>query len=305
MKKTAFLFILFFLSVQSLLAQAPTWTVNENAYQYTMTFVAKLNVDGKQLIGANDKVAAFVGTTCRGTTVVTYVASEATYYAFLTVFSNTQGEAIYLKVYDSASDKTTTVSKQIAFGVNEHKGNLFQSYSIAEPALNDKSEILSFNFMDIKSVSSVINGGKVTVSLYDTYDLTTLKPVFTLSKGGKLLKNRIVQKSGQITDNFSSALTYEILSEDESSLSSYTVNVNKISTPNVFYKKDAVCNAGGVIKVASTKEGVSVVLTSNGTTVSTKQIINGEAIFTDLDTNSYIVTIGNEFKLINIILKEK
>lgn len=305
MKKIAFCFILLYLSFPRLFAQAPTWTVNENAYQYTMTFVAKLNVDGKQLIGVNDKVAAFAGTSCRGTTVVTYVASEATYYAFLTVFSNTQGEAIYFKLYDSANDKITTVSKQIAFGVNEHKGNLFQSYSIAEPALNNKSEILSFNFMDIKSVSSLINAGKVTVSLYDTYDLTILKPVFTLSKGGKLLKNRIVQKSAEITDNFSSALTYETLSEDESSLSSYTVNVNQISTPTAFYKKDAVCYAGGVIKVTSKQEGVSVAITSNGKTVSTKQITNGEAIFTDLDTDSYIVTIGDEWKLINIILKEK
>jgi len=305
MKKTALYFILLCLTFPALFAQAPSWTVNENAYQYTMTFVAKLNVDGKQLIGANDKVAAFVGSTCRGTSGLTYVAKEATYYAFLTVFSNTHGEAIYFKLYDSANDKTTTASKQIVFGVNEHKGNLFQSYSIAEPALNDKADILSFNFMEIKSVSSLINAGKVTNSIYDTYDLKTLKPIFTLSKGGKLLKNRIVQKSGEITDNFSSTINYEVLSEDESSLNNYTITVNQISAPTLFYKKDAVCYAGGVIKVASKQEGVSVIMTSNGKTLSTKQITNGEAIFTDLDTDSYIVSIGNEWKLINIILKEK
>lgn len=287
------------------MAQAPIWKVDESAYQYTMTFVAKLNVDGKQLIGTNDKVAAFVGTSCRGISGVTYVASVDSYYAYITVFSNNQDEAISFKLYESATDKTTVVSKQIIFKVNEHRGNLFQSYSIAEPALNDKSEILSFNFMDIKSLSSVINGGKINISLYDSSNITALKPLFTVSKGGKLLKNRTVQKSGEITDNFSSAITYEVLSEDESSLSSYTVNVNQISTPTLFYKKDAVCYAGGVIKVASNQEGVSVVMTSNGKNVSTKQITNGEAIFTDLDTDSYIVTIGNEWKLINIILKEK
>ena len=287
------------------MAQAPIWKVDESAYQYTMTFVAKLNVDGKQLIGTNDKVAAFVGNSCRGISGVTYVASVDSYYAYITVFSNNQDEAISFKLYESATDKTTVVSKQIIFKVNEHRGNLFQSYSIAEPALNDKSEILSFNFMDIKSLSSVIYGGKINISLYDSSNITALKPLFTVSKGGKLLKNRTVQKSGEITDNFSSAITYEVLSEDESSLSSYTVNVNQISTPTLFYKKDAVCYAGGVIKVASNQEGVSVVMTSNGKNVSTKQITNGEAIFTDLDTDSYIVTIGNEWKLINIILKEK
>jgi hypothetical protein len=305
MKKIALCFILLNLSFPTLFAQAPAWTVNENAYQYTMTFVAKLNVDGKQLIGANDKVAAFVGTTCRGTSGITYVAGEANYYAYITVFSNVQGEAAYFKLYDSATDKITVVSKQITFAVNEHRGNLFQSYSIAEPALNDKADILSFNFMDTKVLSSAISSGKVSIGLYDSYDVMALKPVFTLSKGAKLFKNRILQKSEEITDNFSSAITYEVLSEDESSLSSYIVNVNQISTPTLFYKKDAVCYAGGVIKVASKQEGASVVITSNGKTVSTKQITNGEAIFTNLETDSYIVTIGNEWKLINIILKEK
>jgi hypothetical protein len=305
MKKIVFCFILLCLSFPALLAQAPTWTVDENAYQYTMTFVAKLNVDGKQLIGANDKVAAFVDTTCRGISGLTYVASEATYYAYLTVFSNTQDEAVYFKLYDSATDKITVVSKQVVFGVNVHRGNLFQSYSIAEPALNDKAELLTFNFADIKSVSSIINGGKAMITLFDSYDLTSLKPVFTLSKGGKLLKNRIVQKSGEITDNFSSAISYEVLSEDESSLSSYTVVVDQTGTPTLFYKKDAVCTAGGVIKVVSNQEGASVVITANGKTVSTKTITNGEVLFSDLSTNSYIVTIGNEWKLINIVLKQK
>lgn len=305
MKKIAFCLILSYLSFQVMLAQAPGWKVDESTYQYTMTFVAKLNVNGKQLIGVNDKVAAFVNTTCRGISSLTYVASEDSYYAYLTVFSNAQDEAVYFKLYDSATDKITVVSKQIVFNVNAHRGNLFQSYSIAEPALNDKAEILTFNFLDIKSVSSAINSGKITVNLYDSYDLTNLKPEFTLSKGGKLLKNRILQKSGEITDNFSTAISYEVLSEDESSLSSYIVSVNQTSTPTLFYKKEAVCSTGGVIKVVSNQEGASVVLTASSKTVSTKKITNGEVLFSDLSTNSYIVTIGNEWKLINIILKEK
>jgi hypothetical protein len=305
MKKTAFLFILFFLSVQALQAQVPTWSVNENDYQYTMTFVAKLNVDGKQLTGKNDKVAAFVGSSCRGVSGVTYVDSEATYYAYLTVFSNLQGEKISFMLYDSSTDKTVPVSKQATFEVNEHKGNLFQSYSIAAPSLNDKAEILTFNFQDIKSVSSVINGGKINITLYDSYALTSLKPVFTLSKGAKLFKNKKIQKTGEITDNYSSAITYEVLSEDESSLSNYVVTVTTTTTPTLFYKKDAVCDVDGVVKVISTQEGASVVITANGETISTKQILNGEAIFSDLEIGTYIVTIGNEWKLINIILKEK
>ena len=129
--------------------------------------------------------------------------------------------------------------------------------------------------------------------------------MFTLSKGAKLLKNRIVQKSGEITDNFAAILTYEVLSEDESRLTSYTVSLNRITTPTVFYKKDAVCYAGGAIKVSSRQEGVSVVITANGKAISTQSIVNGEAVFSNLNADSYMVTIGNEWKLINIIVKEK
>lgn len=305
MKIAAFLFIQFYLSSNVLLAQAPNWSVDENAYQYTMTFLAKLNVNGKQLVSTNDKVGSFVGNTCRGTSGVTYVASKNTYYAYLTVFSNTQDEVINFKLYDSANDKVVNVSKQVSFKVNEHRGNLFQSFSIAEPALNNKSEVLNFDFKDIKSVSSTINNDKINISLYDIHSLTALKPVFTVSKGAKLLKDRVAQNSGDNIVNFSSEVTYEVLSEDESSLSNYTVFVKQLPTPTFFYKKDAVCYAGGVIKVVSNKEGTMVTINKNGTEILTKKIINGEAIFTNLDVDSYIVSIGGQAKLINITLKTK
>ncbi|PQB06774.1 hypothetical protein BST83_00060 [Polaribacter filamentus] len=305
MKKIAFCFILVLLFSNNLIAQTPSWSVNENTYQYTMTFLAKLNANGKQLINPNDKVAAFVGSSCRGISGITYVASEKNYYAYLTVFSNTQGEAISFKLYDSATDKITTVTKQIVFALNEHKGNLFQSYSIAEPALNNTAKILMFDFADIKTVSSVITSNKVDITLYNNYSLTDLKPVFTLSKGGRLFKNNIEQKSNEIADNFSSAITYEVLSEDESILTNYVVTLNQISIPTVFYKKDAVCYAGGAIKVVSSQEGATVAINSNGKTIIAKKITNGEALFTDLEIDSYIVSIGEELKLINITLKSK
>ncbi|WP_353136752.1 hypothetical protein, partial [Pseudopedobacter sp.] len=227
------------------------------------------------------------------------------YYSFLTVFSNQQSESINFKLYDSSTDKVITVSKPLIFVVNEHKGNLFQSYSIAEPALNHLSEILSFNFIDIKSLSSIVNNGTVKVNISESYPLTNLKPIFTLSAGASLFKNKVLQKSGEIIDNFSSEITYQVLSEDESNLKSYKVNISSSTDPTLFYKKDAVCYARGAIKVVSKREGALVQVTSNGKTVATRQIKNGEALFPDLNAGSYIATLGNEWKIINILLKEK
>jgi hypothetical protein len=305
MKKITFSFFiaLLLLPFCPLFAQMPNWSVNENDYQYTMTFVAKLNIDGKQLIGANDRVGAFVGATCRGTSRVSYIASQNSHYAYLTLFSNTQNEEIYFKLYDSSTDKITVVTNKVVFEANTHKGNLFQSYSIAEPALNNKADVISFGFKDINTVATLINPNSIVIRLYENSVITNLNPIFSLSKGAQLFKNRVIQNSGATPTDFSSTVTYEVLSEDESTLKTYTVEVDKTARQTLFYKKDVVCNTQGVIKVVSSQEGETVTISANGTTVITKKITNGEVVFPNLGVNSYIVTIGNEWKLVNIDLK--
>ena len=305
MKKIAVCLILFVVSAQSSFAQSPNWAVNENEYQYTMTFIAKLNVDGKQLIDSKDKVAAFVGTVCRGVSGITYVASKKNYYAYITVFSNKQGENITFKLYDSANNKTVSVSKAIMFIMNEHKGDLFQSYSIAEPTLNSAAEILSFNFISPPSLSSIISNGLIKVNISESYSLSNLKPSFILSKGASLFENRIIQNSGDLFKNFVSPITYEVLSEDESTLKNYKVEVSQVIDPPLFYKKDAVCYAPGAIKIVSKREGSTVQINSNGKVIANKQIINGEALFPNLGAGSYIATIGNDWKMITILMKDK
>ena len=305
MRKRLLLLVFVIGFYQMLFAQTPAWVVDESDYQYTMTFVAKINVDGKQLINVNDRVGAFVGNVCRGVSGVTYVASKKSYYAYLTVFSNNQGEAISFKIYDQSTGKITAVTKQIVFVINEHRGNLIQSYSIAEPALSSTAEILSFDFKEAPSLSTVISNGTVQVNISESYSLTKLKPVFTLSSGATLFDNGVLQVSGETLKNFSSSVNYQVLSADESTIRNYKVNVTQVTDRTLFYKKDAVCYAPGAIKVVSKREGASVQVTSNGKTIATKQIINGEALFPNLNAGSYIATLGNEWKIINIIVKDK
>ena len=304
-KKYVLIFVILLGASSLLCAQAPSWKVNEADYQYTMTFVAKLNMDGVQLNGQNDLVSAFVGSTCRGVSKLTYVASAKSYYAYLTVFSNVPGETITFHLYNSANNKILKVSKTIKFVANQHLGNLFQSYSIAEPTLNEKAELLTFGFLNIKSVSSNVSPGSVKITISESFPLINLTPVFTLSKGAHLLKNRIIQTTGSIASSFTSAAQYEVLSEDESTLSNYTVNVSHVQDPPLFYKKDAVCSTLGAIKVVSKREGAAVKLSLNGKLIENKPISNGESIFLNLVTGTYVATIENEFKVININLKVK
>ena len=301
MKKGLVLFFLLF--SMGVFAQAPTWKVNEADFQFTMTFVAKLNIDGVTLSSKNDLVGAFVGTTCRGVSGLTYVESQKAYFAYLTVLSNTPGELITFNVYNSAKNAVTKITKQVSFVPLQNLGNLFQSYSIAEPALSNKAELLTFSFLNVKSATSVISPGSVKATIYEGNSLGNLTPVFTLSKGANLFKNRLVQKSSTTADSFTGPVTYEVLSEDESTLSTYTVNVTQIPAPPLFYKKDAVCNTLGAIKVESNKEGSTVSLSFNGKAIDNQVITSGKASFFNLASGTYVATIGTDSKVIIINIK--
>ena len=301
MKKGLVFFFLIFST--GVFAQIPNWKVLEPNFQYTMTLVAKVNVDGVQLSSKNDLVSAFVGTSCRGVSELTYVANEKAYFAYLTVFSNTPGELITFYVFNSAKGVITKIGKPVTFTPYQNLGNLFQSYSIAEPALSNKAELLSFDFLSVKSVSSVITPGSVKVTILEGNALGNLTPIFTLSKGANLFKNRLIQKTSTTADSFTGIVTYEVLSEDESTLSTYTVNVTQIPAPPLFYKKDAVCNTLGAIKVVSKREGSTVNLSLNGKPTDTRVITNGEASFLNLASGTYVATIGTDSKVIVINIK--
>ncbi len=304
MKKRAIILLLFLVSFGRLFAQIPSWKVNESDYQYTMTFVAKLNVDGVPLTNSNDLVGAFVGSTCRGVSKLTYVASANSYFAYLIVLSNSPGEAITFNLYDSSKNKVTKVSKTIHFVATQHIGDLFQSYSIAEPALNNKAEILSFDFLNIKTLTSLISSGSVKLGISQGNPLTDLTPVYVLSNGARLYKNRTLQSSGTTSMSFSTPVTFEVLSEDESTLVKYTVEVTPtLGPPLVCYKKEAVCYEGGVIKVLYPIEKEEVVLTRDGVSVSTQSITNGQALFSDLKEGTYTISVGGNSKEIKINLK--
>lgn len=303
MKKRAIIFVWLLIASSPLFAQKPVWKPNEPAYQYTMTIVAKLNVDRLQLTNQNDLVGAFVGNTCRGVSELTYVASTKSYYAYLTVFSNTAGEKITFHLYNSVSNKITIVSKTINFVPSQHLGNLVQSYSIAEPALNDKAEIISFDFLNIKSLTSSIAPGLVNINISESFPLNNLKPVFVLSVGARLFKNGVLQNSGTTADSYLVPAKYDVLSEDESALTSYTVKVTQSLDPPLFYKKDVVCSTLGAIRVVSKREGAIVKLTYEGNLVDSKLVTNGQAIFADLLAGTYVATIENEFKV--IVIKRK
>lgn len=128
------LFIIFSFVTLTLSAQSPSWIVDENNFEYTMTIVTLLNINGVNLSNTNDKIAAFVGNECRGVTNLTTVNSSDNLFAFLTVFSNTNLENVSFKIYNSTNNSTVDVEKTLPFEIDKHHGDLSGEFIIAQPA---------------------------------------------------------------------------------------------------------------------------------------------------------------------------
>lgn len=301
MRNYKHIILLSFIISSSVFAQSPDWSVNENKFQYTMSFEGFLTVDGKNLTSANDKVAAFVNGECRGSANVLYVASEKKYVVYLTVFSNTDGEIINFKIYDSANNVIKEVAKTKVFENNKHYGDLFQSYSFASPSLKSDAEIIDFSFKDLKTATKIVDGSQITLYVAKGTNVSALNTLFELSAGAGLFIGTANKISGSNTIDFNSPVQFQVLSEDQSVLKQWTVIVKLGSA--LFYKKDAVCYAGGVVKVLYDENDTLATLTKGGVKITAQTIQNGETVFNNLEAGKYNVSIGGINK--EIVINQK
>lgn len=300
MKNYIHITLLFFILSSTVFGQAPNWSVNENKFQYTMSFEGFLTVDGKTLTSPSDKLAAFVDGECRGIASPIYVASEKKYMVYLTVFSNTDNEVVSFKIYDAANNAIKNVEKTKVFENNKHYGDLFQSYSFASPSLKAESEIINFDFKDLKT-SKTITGSQITMYVSKGVNVSALNAVFELSPGAKLFIGTANKISGSNSIDFTNPVQFQVLSEDQSVIKQWTVTVKLGSA--TFYKKDAVCYAGGVIKVLYDENNVQADLAKNGVKVASQNIQNGQAVFDNLEVGKYTVSIGSTNK--EIVINQK
>lgn len=292
--------LLLFIISSTVFGQSPDWSVNENKFQYTMSFEGFINVDGKNLTSINDKVAAFVNGECRGVASPIYVSSEKKYVVYLTVFANTDNEVVSFKIYDAANNAIKNVEKTKIFENNKHYGDLFQSYSFASPALRNATEITDFSFKDLKTAKT-INGSEITLYVAKGTNVSALNALFELSPGAGLFIGTTAKISGSNSIDFTNPVQFQVLSEDQSVVKQWTVTVKLGSAQ--FYKKDAVCYAGGVIKVLYDENNVPADLTKNGVKITSQNIQNGQTVFDNLEAGKYTVTIGSTNK--EIVINQK
>jgi gliding motility-associated-like protein len=92
----------------------PAWTVLPTQYQSTMSVTLQLNVEGTLSTDINNQIGVFYGNECRGTARVNYEFNQQQ-YALLTLYGNTSGERLTVKVYEAASGKIYDLKQTFIF----------------------------------------------------------------------------------------------------------------------------------------------------------------------------------------------
>lgn len=121
----------------------PAWTVDENRYETNMTIIAQLNIEGNLSSNSADMIGIFYEGECRGAAKNDYVFGGQT-YAKITIYGNTDGEKLTIKIYDAASGETYELKQQLYYTKNADMGTFNEPY-VFYTNLNDK-KIKAYNF---------------------------------------------------------------------------------------------------------------------------------------------------------------
>lgn len=117
----------------STVAQPPNWTVNSADYSLDASIIAELKINNINSTNTNDIIAVFDNNqVVRGYANISYSSSLNKYLAFISVFSNSNGDLLTFKVYDADNDEIIDVSNtSYTFSPNEVLGDADNPYLIS------------------------------------------------------------------------------------------------------------------------------------------------------------------------------
>lgn len=87
-----------------------TWQVDESAFEFTMSVIGRLRIQGEFSRDADDKLVVFVNGECRGIGDLEYFESFDNYQTFLTIYSNDQSglENLTYRIWNASEGRIHT-----------------------------------------------------------------------------------------------------------------------------------------------------------------------------------------------------
>jgi hypothetical protein len=100
------------------------WTVNPSLFESSATLIGMLKTNGQNATTATMELGAFVGDQVRGSAQAIYVEPLGAYLFFMTYYSNTPGELVKFKMFDSSTGLVYQLNETNFFLSDNHQGTL-------------------------------------------------------------------------------------------------------------------------------------------------------------------------------------
>ncbi len=145
----------------------PNWEVDPTQFQYSMSVIGQVRIDGVFLSNENDMVAAFVNGQCRGVANIEYIAAYDMFEVFLNIYSNVlTGEQVEFRIWNASEGVIHgNVTPVVSFNNNTFLG------TPAAPIIIESNNSYTRNII-------LIDGWKwISINLDNTY-LSDVDSVF-------------------------------------------------------------------------------------------------------------------------------
>ncbi|MBL0176350.1 MAG: hypothetical protein IPP94_13975 [Ignavibacteria bacterium] len=118
----------------TVLFRPPEWVVKPSEFEHSMPITCQYEVDSALSSDANDLIAAFVGSECRGITNIQFVPGPDVHRAFLAVYGNNRfNETVTFRAWDASSGRIFIMAEKLSFDPSQTCGTLL-SPLILHPA---------------------------------------------------------------------------------------------------------------------------------------------------------------------------
>ena len=133
----------------------PSWSVNATSYQYSMTLTGVVTSLAKKAEGSGHLLGAFYGDEIRGVANAVNVLGKWMY--MMPIYSNTDGEEISFKFFDSVSKRILPIKEKLNFIANNVNGDPLNPYNLNAGnivILIDENNIASVNKLEERFIGS-------------------------------------------------------------------------------------------------------------------------------------------------------
>ncbi len=165
----------------------PDWKVDGSKYEYSMSVIGTLNINGIISTNSDDKIAAFINGELRGVANLQYIAAYDVYEFFLDVYSNKSDDSIEFRVWNASEGK---VQVDVKPQLNFVKDNVVGSPSTPKEFLVTENVVVTYimkkgwNWISFNLNSSKLNRSDSLLLDLNSHDGDIIKSLSSFDQFG-------------------------------------------------------------------------------------------------------------------------